>query len=180
MPDETNELANKTLVQQEMSFLSRALDKVPNFVMGLIGTFVSSAVAIVIVLQFGGVQSIAIRVANAYADSLEAQMKSVSAETAKLASIAKTLEGVLTRLESAEARMNGVEKLAAGVADHMTSVETTVVDLRRRMDDVDRAGKIQAQRIEEVAAKSDRLGRWACDHIDAVKTRPSAPDCPPK
>lgn len=52
-------------------FLNRALDATPKWAMGIIGTMVGSAIALVAILYLGGLSAPASRIANAYAVAIE-------------------------------------------------------------------------------------------------------------
>lgn len=162
-----------SLAVVQVGFIENTLNAVPNFVLGLIGSVVSVAIAVVIVMKMGGFEPVVMRLANAYVEGFEIQTRTLAVETERLAVIVKSLESVSERIEVITTRLAGTERRVGEMAGKLDNVTAKV-------DTLDPTVSGLIGRVSTMSGKLDRLGRWACDHVDTVKTHPVAPDCPTK
>lgn len=144
---------------------SKLMSGTPTIVKVVAGTFLTIAIAVVIVMKMGGFEPVIMRIANAYAEGIEVQMRQLEKETTKLATINASLEVVLDKLVTIEQRISSIEQVSRVVTEQVTANSKEI------------AG--HGVKLGELDDRITKLNRWACEHVDAVKTRPVAPNCPP-
>ena len=92
----------------QSKFLDRALDSIHPLVLSFIGAILGVAIALIAVLQLGG---LAVPVNNYLTSQLQAPLKQLDLSVDKLQSIISRLDGVEVRAERSEKRIQELEKI---------------------------------------------------------------------
>jgi len=129
-----NDATNKAM-EPYSSFISKALDHTPSFVVGFVGAFLGIAIAIVTVLKLGGLDVPFNRIVNAYAASIEASLTKIEKSTDIVPLINDKLGVIQTSVESLNKRMDRIDSIDVEqnrkIIEHEGRITTTEVQLRR-------------------------------------------------
>lgn len=129
-----NDATNKAM-EPYSSFISKALDHTPSFVVGFVGAFLGIAIAIVTVLKLGDLDVPFNRIVNAYAASIEASLTKIEKSTDIVPLINDKLGVIQTSVESLNKRMDRIDSIDVEqnrkIIEHEGRITTTEVQLRR-------------------------------------------------
>lgn len=117
---------------RQSNFLNNALNETPKAVLAFIGTAVGTSIAIVFILVIGGMQGPATRIANAYAQRIEASAMTIQEATKALNEQVVVLKDVISRLQNLEDKANDTLKT---VVDHEARITRLELSRRKRLTD---------------------------------------------
>lgn len=147
-------------------FMEKALDSMPRFVMGLVGSFLGIAISGVIILKMGGLDGVVLRMANAYAAGFEVQMNQIARDTGKLGAIVTKLDEMAAAIDAVNTRVGAVEaatdRRVAEVVKTVRAIEEKVDAVVFRVDASDRKASGALSRADLAHDQLDNINDWAC------------------